>query len=46
MQPKVKQAIIDANETDTTHIFRTLNNTARVYKYVVIVGAVAPGACD
>lgn len=29
---KIKQAIVDADERQTTHIFRTLNNTERVYK--------------
>ncbi|PWY98629.1 inosine monophosphate dehydrogenase [Testicularia cyperi] len=28
---KVKQAIVEADERNTTHIFRTLRNTARVY---------------
>ena len=28
----MKQAMVDANETDTTLMFRTLNNTARVFK--------------
>ena len=28
----IKKAIIDASETDTTHIFRTVNNTERVFK--------------
>jgi len=28
----VKQAIVKASERDTVHIFRTLNNTARVFK--------------
>lgn len=29
---KMKQAMVDASETDTTLMFRTLNNTARVFK--------------
>lgn len=29
---KIKQALVEAKETDTTHVFRTLNNTERVYK--------------
>ena len=29
---KIKQAMVDATERDTTLIFRTLNNTARVFK--------------
>ncbi len=28
----IKQAIVDADERDTTHIFRTVNNTERVFK--------------
>lgn len=28
----IKQALCDASEKDTTHIFRTLNNTERVFK--------------
>ncbi|GAA6061029.1 hypothetical protein JCM10212_004603 [Sporobolomyces blumeae] len=32
---KIKQAMVEANENDTTHIFRTLGNTARVYKNAV-----------
>lgn len=28
----VKKALVDASEKDTTHIFRTLNNTERVFK--------------
>lgn len=28
----IKQTIVDSYETDTVHIFRTLNNTARVFK--------------
>eukprot|EP00924_Labyrinthula_sp_SR-Ha-C_P010353 maker-scaffold_23-snap-gene-4.56-mRNA-1 protein AED:0.04 eAED:0.04 QI:407/1/1/1/0.8/0.66/6/272/336 len=28
----IKQALVDASETQTTHIFRTLNNTERVFK--------------
>jgi len=29
---KIKQALVDAKITDTTHIFRTMGNTERVYK--------------
>lgn len=29
---KVKQKIVDSDERDTVHIFRTLRNTARVFK--------------
>merc|ERR1719199_371044 len=28
----IKKALVDASEMDTTHIFRTLNNTERVFK--------------
>lgn len=28
----IKQTMVNASEQDTTHIFRTLNNTARVFK--------------
>lgn len=28
----IKKALVDADERDTTHIFRTLNNTERVFK--------------
>ena len=28
----IKQALVDANETDTTHIFRSVGNTERVFK--------------
>lgn len=28
----IKQTMVDSSETDTVHIFRTLNNTARVFK--------------
>jgi len=28
----IKQALVEATERDTTHVFRTLNNTERVYK--------------
>lgn len=29
---KIKQAIVDSDERNTVHIFRTLRNTARVFK--------------
>lgn len=29
---KIKQALVDAGEMDTTHVFRTVGNTERVYK--------------
>ncbi len=28
----IKQTIVDSSEIDTVHIFRTMNNTARVFK--------------
>lgn len=28
----IKQTMVDSSETDTVHIFRTLHNTARVFK--------------
>lgn len=31
-QDNIKNAMVTASERDTTHIFRTLNNTARVFK--------------
>jgi NAD(P)H-dependent flavin oxidoreductase YrpB (nitropropane dioxygenase family) len=31
----IKQTIVDSSETDTVHIFRTLNNTSRVFKNTV-----------
>lgn len=37
----IKRAIVEAKETDTTHIFRTLNNTARVHKNKVAKEVVA-----
>lgn len=32
VHPKIKQKIVDATEQDTVHIFRTMNNTSRVFK--------------
>lgn len=32
VRPEIKQAIVEGSELDTTHVFRTLNNTERVYK--------------
>lgn len=32
IHPKIKEAIVKAKVTDTTHIFRSLKNTERVYK--------------
>lgn len=36
MQPNIKAAMCAASERDTTHIFRTLHNTARVFKSVTM----------
>lgn len=36
----IKQAIVDATENDTTHIFRTLKNTARVHKNKIAIEVV------
>lgn len=33
---KIKLAMVQASERDTTHVFRTLNNTARVFKSVLL----------
>merc|ERR1712187_345682 len=35
--PAVKDALVNAKVTDTTHIFRTLGNTERVYKNDVVM---------
>lgn len=47
---KVKQAMIKADERSTIHIFRTLGNTARVYKNSVALEVVRmekrPGGCE
>lgn len=40
IHPKVKQAIVQATEHDTVHIFRTLRNTARVFKNKVAMQVV------
>lgn len=46
----VKEAMIRADERDTIHIFRTLRNTARVYKNAVALQVVEmerrPGGCE
>ncbi|KAG0151230.1 hypothetical protein CROQUDRAFT_651445 [Cronartium quercuum f. sp. fusiforme G11] len=46
---KIKQTMIKADESSTIHIFRTLNNTARVYKNAVALEVVKmegrPGGC-
>lgn len=46
----IKQAMVDATERDTNLIFRTLHNTARVYKNAISNEVVAterrPGGCE
>ncbi|MES2258338.1 MAG: nitronate monooxygenase family protein [Pseudomonadota bacterium] len=46
----IKWALVDASENDTNLIFRTLNNTARVFKNTVSDEVVAserrPGGCE
>ena len=42
----MKQAIVEASETDTTLMFRTLNNTARVFKNDIAKQVVAIEAKD
>lgn len=37
----IKQAIVQATEKDTVHIFRTMHNTARVFKNTVSTEVVA-----
>eukprot|EP00298_Acanthocystis_sp_HF-20_P003980 c14326_g1_i1.p1 GENE.c14326_g1_i1~~c14326_g1_i1.p1 ORF type:complete len:351 (+),score=168.20 c14326_g1_i1:58-1053(+) len=32
IHPNIKKALVDGDEKSTTHVFRTLNNTERVYK--------------
>lgn len=41
MQDNIKQAMVQADERSTTHIFRTLRNTARVFKNKVAEEVVA-----
>ncbi|PLW10815.1 hypothetical protein PCANC_06535 [Puccinia coronata f. sp. avenae] len=47
---KIKEEMIKADERDTIHIFRTLKNTARVYKNDVAMEVVKmerrPGGCE
>merc|ERR1712039_1054592 len=38
----IKKALVDADERDTTHIFRTLNNTERVFKNKTTLGTLRP----
>lgn len=40
IHPNIKQKIVESTEQDTVHIFRTLRNTARVYKNAVSVEVV------
>ena len=35
IHPNIKRKIVESTEQDTIHIFRTLRNTARVYKNAV-----------
>ncbi|CCA71651.1 probable 2-Nitropropane dioxygenase [Serendipita indica DSM 11827] len=46
----IKKTIVEASETDTVHIFRTLHNTARVFKNAVSTEVVRlerrPGGAD
>ncbi|GAA5859809.1 hypothetical protein JCM1840_006463 [Sporobolomyces johnsonii] len=41
VHPKIKEAMVQADERSTTHIFRTLRNTARVFKNKVADEVVA-----
>lgn len=41
IHPNIKETIVKATERDTVHIFRTLNNTARVFKNKVSTEVVA-----
>ncbi|KAI5481445.1 2-nitropropane dioxygenase [Pseudohyphozyma bogoriensis] len=41
IHPNIKKAIVNATERDTTHIFRTLHNSARVYKNKVAMEVVS-----
>ncbi|KAE8209601.1 hypothetical protein CF319_g6965 [Tilletia indica] len=47
---KIKEKIVESTERDTVHIFRTLRNTARVYKNKVAMEVVAlerrPGGAE
>ena len=38
----IKQALVDGDERSTTHIFRTLSNTERVYKNKMAEKASSP----
>lgn len=40
IHPRIKQHIVQSKESDTIHIFRTLRNTARVFKNKVAVEVV------
>lgn len=44
VHPNMKQAMVDANETQTELIFRTMNNTARVFKNKIAMEVVAKEA--
>lgn len=41
MHQKIKQKIVDSDERDTIHVFRTLHNTARIFKNKVAEEVVA-----
>lgn len=41
MHQNIKEAIVKATEQDTTHIFRTLGNTSRVFKNKIAKEVVA-----
>jgi len=50
IHPKIKEEMIRADERNTIHIFRTLRNTARVYKNEIAMEVVKtenrPGGCE
>lgn len=41
MHQNIKQKIVDSDERDTIHVFRTLHNTARIFKNKVAEEVVA-----
>jgi len=50
MHPRIKQALVQASERDTRLIFRTLHNTARVFRNAIADEVAAleqqPGGCE
>jgi len=50
LHPNIKQALVDGSERDTNLIFRTMKNTARVFKNAISDEVVAterrPGGCE